>query len=68
MDSDEGELLSGWEEDSSTEKRYLISLPHVLVDPASTILLFSAVNTTKETVDDIAFDNDVIYMEDLATR
>lgn len=65
LDSDEGELLSGWEEDSP---RYLMSLPDVVANPS--ILLFSTVANNKalSDADAVASDEDIIYMEDLATR
>lgn len=62
FDSDDGEHLSGWEEDSPTDIRYLVSLPDVFVDPSS-ILLFSNAKPLSEVEDE-----DVVYMEDLATR
>jgi hypothetical protein len=66
FDSDEGELLSGWEDDSPTEdgqnkSRYLLSFTNPVIDSTATILLFS-------TVKESDVEDDTVYMDDMVTR
>lgn len=62
--------MSGWEEDSGTEgvkgrKRYLLSLPDNKADTLN-ILIFSVPSKASTVFD--GDDEDVVFMEDLATR
>lgn len=68
LDSDDGELLSGWEDDSGPErvKGYLISLPDCRFDPTLNILIFSTVKSHH--MADIDDEKGVALMADLATR
>ena len=70
LNSDDGELLSGWEEDSGTEgamgqKRYLQSLSDITINILK-IFIFSIASKASTVFE--GDDDDAVFMEDLATR